>query len=191
MTLDLDAPAADMARIAAAIRDDQLDDPTPCPDIDVRGMLGHVLGLSVGFRDGARKVNGPTTSTAPGPVRLPEDWRTQLPHRLSELAAAWREPSAWQGEATVGGVTSTAAQMAAFGNNELIVHGWDLAVATGQPYSPAEPNLVASYQLASSIPDDPEARRGLFGPRVSVRDDASLLERTVAAAGRDPHWRPG
>ena len=66
MTLDLDAPAADMARIAAAIRDDQLDDPTPCPDIDVRGMLAHVLGLSVGFRDGARKVKGPTTSTPPG-----------------------------------------------------------------------------------------------------------------------------
>ncbi len=66
MTLDLDAPAADMARIAAAIRDDQLDDPTPCPDIDVRGMLGHVLGLSVGFRDGARKVDGTDHVHAPG-----------------------------------------------------------------------------------------------------------------------------
>jgi uncharacterized protein (TIGR03086 family) len=192
MTLDLDAPAADMARIAAEIRDDQLDDPTPCPDIDVRGMLAHVLGLSVGFRDAARKLEGPTTSTTPGPVKLPHDWRAQLPHRLSELVAAWREPSAWEGEATVGGVTSPAARTAAFGNNELIVHAWDLAVATGQPYSPAEPNLVASYQLASSIPDDPEARDGgLFGPRVPVSDDASLLERTLAAAGRDPHWRPG
>lgn len=191
MTLDLDAPAADMARIAAAIRDDQLDDPTPCPDIDVRGMLAHVLGLSVGFRDAARKVAGPTTSTPPGPATLPHDWRVQLPHRLSELVAAWREPSAWEGESTVGGVTSPAPQNAAFGNNELIVHGWDLAVATGQPYSPAKPNLAASYQLASSIPDDPEARRGLFGPKVPVRDDASLLERTLAAAGRDPHWRPG
>ena len=85
MTLDLDAPAADMARIAAEIRDDQLDDPTPCPDIDVRGMLAHVLGLSVGFRDAARKLEGPTTSTPPGPVKLPHDWRAQLPHRLSEL----------------------------------------------------------------------------------------------------------
>ena len=72
--------------------------------------------------------------------------------------AAWREPSAWEGEATVGGVTSPAAQTAAFGNNELIVHGWDLAVATGQPYSRPSPTSRASYQLASSIPDDPEAR---------------------------------
>ena len=191
MTLDLDAPAADVARIAAAIRDDQLDDPTPCPDIHVRGMLAHVLGLSVGFRDAARKVEGPTTSTPPGPATLPSDWRAQLPHRLSELVAAWREPSAWEGEATVGGVTSPAAQTAAFGNNELIMHGWDLAVATGQPYSPAEPNLVAAYRLASSIPDNPDARRGLFGPRLPVTEDASLLERALAAAGRDPRWRPG
>ena len=192
MTLDLDAPAADMARIAAEIRDDQLDDPTPCPDIDVRGMLAHVLGLSVGFRDAARKLEGPTTSTPPGPAKLPHDWRAQLPHRLSELVAAWREPSAWEGEATVGGVTSPAAQTAAFGNNELIVHGWDLAVATGQPLLPAEPNLVASYRLASSIPDDPEARDGgLFGPRVPVSDDASLLERTLAAAGRGPALAAG
>jgi uncharacterized protein (TIGR03086 family) len=191
VTLDLDAPAADMARIAAAIGDDQLTDPTPCPGIDVRGMLAHVLGLSVGFRDAARKVAGPTTSTPPGPAELPRDWRQQLPHRLSELVAAWREPDAWEGEATVGGVTSPAAQTAAFGNNELVVHAWDLAVATGQPYSPAQPNLQASYELASSIPDDPAARRGLFGPRVRVADDSSLLERTLAAAGRDPHWRPG
>ena len=190
MTLDLDAPAADMARIAAGISDDQLDDPTPCPGIDVRGMLAHVLGLSISFRDAAHKAEGPTTSTPPGPARLPQDWRDELPHRLIEVVAAWREPSAWDGEATVGGVTSPAAQTAAFGNNELVVHGWDLAVSTGQPYSPAEPNLLASYQLASSIPDDPQARRGLFGPRVAVPDDASLLERTLAAAGRDPRWRP-
>ena len=85
MTLDLDAPAADMARIAAEIRDDQLDDPTPCPDIDVRGMLAHVLGLSVGFR-----------ATPPGSWRGPPPPRRQArsscptiggrsPHRLSEL----------------------------------------------------------------------------------------------------------
>lgn len=191
MTLDLAAPAAEMARIAAAIPEDQLNDPTPCPGIDVRGMLAHVLGLSVGFRDAARKVEGPTTSTPPGPATLPQDWREQLPRRLSELVAAWREPGAWEGEATVGGVTSPAAQTAAFGNNELVVHGWDLAVATGQPYSPAKPNLQASYQLASSIPDDPEVRRGLFGPRIAVQDEASLLQRTLAAAGRDPRWRPG
>ena len=190
MTIDLGAPAADVARLAAGVRDDQLDNPTPCPDIDVRGMLAHILGLSVGFRDAARKVDGPTTSTPPGPAQLPADWREQVAPRLADMAAAWREPGAWEGEATVGGVTSPAPQTAAFGNNELVVHGWDLAVATGQPYSPAEANLQASYELASSIPDEPASRTGLFGPRVQVPDDASLLDRTLGAAGRDPSWQP-
>ena len=97
MTLDLAAPAAEMARIAAAIRDDQLNDPTPCPASTCAACSPTSSGLSVGFRDAARKVEGPTTSTPPGPAKLPHDWRAQLPHRLNELVAAWREPGAWEG----------------------------------------------------------------------------------------------
>ena len=152
-------------------------------------MLAHIIGFSVGFRDGAAKVSGPTTSTPPGPMALPEDWREQLPTRVAELAKAWRDPSAWEGETTVGGVTMPAAMHGGFANNELVLHGWDLAVATGQPYDVAAANLEASWQLVSGIPDD-ETRVGLFGPRVPIADDAPLLDRTLAYAGRDPGWKP-
>ena len=79
---------------------------------------------------------------------------------------------------------------AGFANNELVIHGWDLAVATGQPYDVAAENLEASWELVTSIPEDPEQRAGLFGPRVSIADDAPLLDRTLAYAGRNPHGRP-
>ena len=79
---------------------------------------------------------------------------------------------------------------AGFANNELVIHGWDLAVATGQPYDVAPANLDASWELVAGIPEDPEQRAGLFGPRVSVTDDAPLLDRTLAYAGRDPKWTP-
>jgi len=190
MPLDLTAPAAEIARLADGVRDDQLTDPTPCTETDVAGMLAHVIGLSIGFRDGAAKISGPTTSTPPGPMPLPEDWRAQLPKATVELAAAWQDPVAWEGETTVGGVTMPAPTTAGFANDELVVHGWDLAVATGQPYEVAEENLQAAWQLVSNFPDDPDARAGLFGPRVPIADDAPLLDRLLAYAGRDPGWKP-
>jgi uncharacterized protein (TIGR03086 family) len=188
MTLDLGAPASVMARLSAGVRKEQLGDPTPCEEIDVAGMLAHIIGFSVAFRDGAAKVEGPTTSTPPGPETLPDDWRDQLPLRVEELAEAWRDPSAWEGETTVGGVTQPAPNIAGFANDELILHAWDLANATGQPYEVAAENLEAAWQLVSSFPDDPDARQGLFGPRIPISDDAPLLDRVLAYAGRDPNW---
>jgi uncharacterized protein (TIGR03086 family) len=189
--IDLDAQAQVLVRLAAAVTDDQLDGPTPCTEITVGGLLGHLLGVSVAFRDAASKVEGPTTGTPPGPAGLPPDWRDQLPSRLAEMAAAWKAPEAWDGESTVGGVTSPAPQTAAFGNDELVVHGWDLAVSTGQSYQPVAENLQACWELVSNFPDDPQLRAGLFGPRVPIPNDAPLLDRTLAYAGRDPHWTPG
>jgi uncharacterized protein (TIGR03086 family) len=75
-----------------------------------------------------------------------------------------------------------------FANNELVLHCWDLAMATGRPFEPPEENLQASWQLVSNTPDDPQVREGLFGPVVPVSDGASLLDRTLGQAGRDPHW---
>ena len=101
---------------------------------------------------------------------------------------AWRDPSAWEGETTVGGVTQPAQNIVGFANDELVLHGWDLANATGQPYEVAAENLEAAWQLVSNIPDDPAARSGLFGPRLPIADDAPLLDRVLAYAGRDPKW---
>ena len=190
MPLDLGAPADRIIALAGAVRDDQLSSPTPCGEQDVAAVLAHIIGFSTAFRDGAAKVDGPTTSTPPVPLALPDDWREQLPERARELAAAWREPEAWEGETTVGGVTMPAETQAGFANNELVIHGWDLAVATGQPYDVAPANLDASWELVAGIPEDPEQRAGLFGPRISVTDDAPLLDRTLAYAGRDPKWTP-
>ena len=190
--LDLEAPARTLQRLADGVADAQLGAPTPCAGTDVATMLAHLIGLSVAFRDAARKVQGPTTSTPAdaAALDLPGDWRPTLAARLGELVLAWRDPAAWAGETMAGGVTGPAGQLAAFGNDELVVHGWDLAVATGQPYEVAPANLEAAWQLVSSVPDDPAARQGLFGPVVAVPEDAPLLDRVLGGAGRDPGWRP-
>jgi uncharacterized protein (TIGR03086 family) len=188
--LDLQPPADQVVTLLRGVQDDHLDDPTPCPGTSVANLLAHLLGLSIAFRDAARKIDGPTTSTPPdaSQAELPDDWRTLLPRHLDELVAAWREPAAWEGHTQAGGVPLPGAVAGEVANNELLLHGWDLAVATAQPFAAAEDNLQSSWEMVSNTPDTPEARDGLFGPVVTVSADATLLDRTLGHAGRDPHW---
>ncbi|MHA7126068.1 hypothetical protein ACRTEC_06740 [Janibacter indicus] len=74
--------------------------------------------------------------------------------------------------------------------DELVLHAWDLAKGTGQGFDPDPEALDAAEGFCAQIPDDPEARRGLFGPRVAVPQGSSQLDRVLGLAGRDPAWVP-
>jgi uncharacterized protein (TIGR03086 family) len=190
--IDLEPVTEQMGAIVGNIGEEQLGDPTPLERTNVADLLTHVYGLTLAFRDAAAKISGPTTSTPPSSdgADLPTDWRYSIQHRLTELAAAWRAPEAWQGETVAGGLSMPAEAAGAVVNNELVLHAWDLAVATGQPYAVAAENLEASWEFVVNTPDTPEAREGLFGPRLPIDDDEPLLDRTLAYAGRDPQWVP-
>ncbi|MDT0276627.1 TIGR03086 family metal-binding protein [Blastococcus goldschmidtiae] len=186
-TFDL-APAADaVRRVAAGVRDSRLCDPTPCEATSVAGLLDHLVGLTLAFRMAAEKTvpdGGPQADAA----NLAPDWRTRLPARLDELVDAWREPDAWDGVTEAGGVEMPASLMAVVALDELVVHGWDLAVATGQEFAPDEESVRRCLEFAESFGDDPQARAGLYGPVVPVPLDAPLLDRLIGATGRDPAW---
>jgi uncharacterized protein (TIGR03086 family) len=189
--LDLEPATRTLQRTADGIEDDQLGAPTPC-DVPVEKVLAHALGLSVAFREAARKISGPMTDSAPSLAdgELPPDWRAQLPVVLDELTHAWREPGAWEGMTRAGGLDLPGEVAGVVATNELVLHAWDLAVATGQPYEPDAACLETSWQMVSQTPDDPAARQGLFGPVVPVPEDAPLLDRVLGGAGRDPRWSP-
>jgi uncharacterized protein (TIGR03086 family) len=74
--------------------------------------------------------------------------------------------------------------------DELVVHGWDIARATGQPYDcdPASLEAVHGFVLQFSEPGLEAEREGLFGPVVDVPADAPLLDRVIGLTGRDPAW---
>ncbi|MEU5399892.1 TIGR03086 family metal-binding protein [Streptomyces sp. NPDC005963] len=189
--LDL-RPAADaVAGLAEGVDDARLDDPTPCPDYAVRELLGHLVGLAGAFRDAGRKELGPTTDTDPQTAlpSLPGDWRSALPPRLDELTRAWSRPEAWEGQTRAGGIDLPAALAGQVALNELVVHGWDLARATDQPYAPDEASLRVSYALLEPVDDDP-GRGSIFGPVVDVPEGAPLLDRVVGRSGRRPDWHP-
>ncbi|MFI7014994.1 TIGR03086 family metal-binding protein [Streptomyces sp. NPDC050164] len=190
-TLDLGAQTAVLARLAEGVTDEQLADPTPCPQYAVRNLLGHLVGLTVAFRDAGRKDLGVTTDTSPASA-LPDigpGWREELPKVLAELAEAWRDPAAWTGMTRAGGVDLPGEIAGLVAIDELVIHGWDLARATGQPYAPDPAALQTCHDFLAASVDDP-GRGEIFGPVVPVEADAPLLDRTVGLSGRDPGWKP-
>ncbi|MFE2101684.1 MULTISPECIES: TIGR03086 family metal-binding protein [unclassified Streptomyces] len=189
--LDLGPQTRILARLAESVTDEQLPGPTPCPDLAVRNLLGHLLGLSAAFRDAARKDLGPHTDTPPNTV-VPDigpGWREELPKVLDELADAWRDPAAWTGMTRAGGVDLPGAVAGAVAADELVIHGWDLARATGSPYAPDPAALTSAHGFLLAAADDPNRGKGPFGPVVPVPAEAPLLDRAVGLSGRDPGWR--
>ncbi|MGW7267226.1 TIGR03086 family metal-binding protein [Streptomyces sp. NPDC054842] len=190
--LDLGPQARIVAGLAERVGEDQLDGATPCPEYAVRHLLGHLTGLAIAFRDAARKDLGPTTDTPPG-SSLPDigpGWRETLAKALDELGEAWRDPAAFTGETRAGGVALPGAVAAAVAADELVVHGWDLARATGQEYEPDADALRAVHAFLAASAAEPGGGGGIFGPVVPVPDDAPLLSRAIGLSGRDPHWKP-
>ncbi|MGV9349348.1 TIGR03086 family metal-binding protein [Streptomyces spiralis] len=190
---DLGPQTRAVARLAEGVRDEQLAGPTPCPDLATRNLLGHLLGLAVAFRDAGRKHLGVTTDTPPN-TAVPDigpAWREELPKALDDLAEIWRDPAAWTGMTRAGGVDLPGEVAGAVVADELVIHGWDLARATGQEYEPDPAALRAAHGFLHAAAGDGLARgRGIFGPVVPVPEDAPLLDRALGLSGRDPRWSP-
>jgi uncharacterized protein (TIGR03086 family) len=191
--IDLQPAAREVIRLLDGVTEAQLADPTPCTD-SVADLLDHFMGLSLAFTVAARKTPPPGGSAPPNPSadNLDPDWRTVLPRQLEELAAAWRDPAAWTGMAEAGGVTMPAEQMGMVALDELVLHGWDLARGTGQPFhcDPDSTAAVLEFTSESAKPEHAAAREGLFGPVVPVPEDAPPFDRALGFAGRDPAWKP-
>src|SRR3954453_17817888 len=147
---DLAPQAAEVARVVAGVRDDQLTDPTPCPDMSVAALLDHLVGLTVAFRHSAEKwpLAGAASADAAHP---PADWRERLPAQLDALVAAWQQPSAWEGSTEVAGVRMPAGAVGGGAINEVLVPGWDLAVATGQEYEADSASAQACLEFAEGL----------------------------------------
>ena len=188
--LDFDQPARQLRSLLLGIDDDELADPTPCDDWPVAALLVHIIGFSHAYTQAARKLATAAGPPArPDPADLPPHWRSRMPVLTEELAQAWRDPAAWTGTSQVGGATLPAATIGAMAMNELVVHSWDLARATGQDYA-ADPRILET--LVELLSQSPAAGTpGMFGPAIPVEDESELLDQVVCLAGRDPRWRPG
>ncbi|GGK50385.1 TIGR03086 family metal-binding protein [Nocardia camponoti] len=185
---DFEPAARALTAVVDGIVDDQLTNPTPCEEATVRDLLAHVVGLTEAFRQAATKESvghsTPPPSGADSP--LPDDWRTRIAVQLGTLTAAWRAADAWDGDTEAGGVELPAAVMAMVALDEIVIHGWDLAAATGQELAvtPTDVGILAEFLRDT----DPAGTPGLFGPTVEIASDAPAFDRLLGLTGRGPAW---
>jgi uncharacterized protein (TIGR03086 family) len=194
MTPDLTAAATRLNQLIDGLSPDQLGRPTPCPDYTLGDLLEHINTLGWAFTAAAQKdmvklAGRPGLGNA---ANLPDDWRTSIPERLDRMAEAWRDPEAWQGMSRIGGADTPGEVVGLIGIDELVVHGWDVARASGQPYDLDRESLEGARAalLLFQKPGEAAAPGGAFGTVIDVSEDAPLLEHVVALSGRDPSWTP-
>jgi uncharacterized protein (TIGR03086 family) len=167
--IDLTPACRALATLAAGIDDTHLTDPTPCPAMTVGDVLAHLDDVA----RGATAAAGADVPVTPG-----------LPAALDALAVAWSDPAAWEGE-TAGPVTLPNATWGRIVLTEVVVHGWDLARATGRDFAPDPATLeVCLAHVRDFVPRAPLPE--LWGTPVDLPADAPLLDRVVAGTGRTP-----
>jgi uncharacterized protein (TIGR03086 family) len=190
-------PAADrLCTLIGSVSEEDLTRPTPCVNYTVGDLLDHLQGVTFAFAGAATKAGGEAATMGPsGDVsKLDPEWRITLPRRIGSLVEAWRSLEAWTGMTRVGGNDLPGEVAGVVSLGELVIHGWDLARATDQPFDADTATLMPLFELVRSTfgPGGNAPRGEAFGPPVPVPEDASRLDQVLGMLGRDPGWkRPG
>jgi uncharacterized protein (TIGR03086 family) len=82
-----------------------------------------------------------------------------------------------------------ARMIGAMATGEIVVHGWDLARATGQPVGWDETLLTFLYDEVARTAELGREMQA-YGPEFPVPHTAPVLDRMLGLTGRDPHWSP-
>lgn len=171
----LDALGPELGGVVSGIRVDQLDNSTPCAKFTVRGVLQHMIVGATAFSAAFRGAEPAPADTA--------DVLAAFGPALTDLVSAIREPGALDRtvEAPFGAVPG--ATFARFVVLDGLVHGWDLATATGQGYAPSDA-LVSEVEAFAHDTLGPLRDGDTFADPVEPPAGASPIERLAAFTGR-------
>ena len=162
--------------------DQQWDAPTPCDGWTVRDVVAHAIDTERDFLARHDLEPGP----APDLGDPTTAWRVHagaVTEVLARDSVAEREYDGYFGRTTI------AATMADFYGWDLVIHGSDVARATGQSWSISDAKASELHATADGW-GDALYSEGVCGGAVPVADDATATDRLLARLGRDPEWRP-
>jgi uncharacterized protein (TIGR03086 family) len=173
--LDLyeEASAWTVSKVEGAVGD--MDRETDCEGWDVRSLLNHMLDTQRYFTGAASGKAVPPPSPTPPSLLDDADPVATFEQSRSELLRAFSAP----------GVVENTGPLLGIAFADQLLHGWDLARATGQdPSMPAGLPDAAYRAIHGRFTD--EQRVGVFKPEVPVPPDAPPQEKLLAYTGRDP-----
>ena len=162
----------------------QLDDPTPCSDWAVRDLMNHLVGGGHFFGAAFSGQMPAGEPDAPAPDLLGDDPAAAWDGAIAAFKAGVDSPGALEREIPMGSTALPGSVVLEMLEFDLLVHGWDLARATGQAYDPPA-ELVEKAMAAAAMIVTAETRDGdMFGAEISAPDDASPIDRLAAFTGR-------
>ena len=182
--------AADAAaRTVGNVHQSQFGRPTPCADWDVRTLLNHLIVWTSHSLEARAHGQSVGQDLIDRDFADDPDFAAAYRVQLDRALAAWADQAAWDRSLDVMGTATPAADVAALNIAEMVLHGWDLAAATGQAYTVGEPAAAAAMRAAEANAELFRQYQGFADP-VKAPPSASVLDRLLALSGRDPAWRP-
>ncbi len=176
-------------RLVHAVTDDQWQLPTPCPDWTVRQLVNHLVG---GDRLCTRVLRGEPLPPMDqlgrrGHVdQLGDDPAAAYDTAAAELLQALAAPGVLDRAHTLPVGTLPGPAVVHLRTVETLVHGWDLARATGRaaPYADelAEQEVPFTRDLLGRLPEG----RQPFAPTLPAAEESPAIDRLAALLGREP-----
>ncbi|WP_181782645.1 TIGR03086 family metal-binding protein [Pseudonocardia pini] len=175
--------AGHFTRVAAGVTD-AWDASSPVAAWTARDVVRHLVEWFPSFLEGGADVTlpkGPDVETDPLGA-----WRTMS----DGVQALLDDPTSADTKVVdrhIGEVPLPEA-VAQFFTNDVFMHTWDLARATGQDAT-LDPERCAVLVAGMQPIDDLLRSSGQYGPKVEVAADADAQTQLLAFIGRDPAWQ--
>ena len=186
---EMASAATEAAQVVGGVEVDQFTAPTPCPDWDLHALLNHTI-LWTAFSAERRARDEPLPEEPMNRDFAAEPgFAATYAAQIDKAVAAWAAPEAWTRDLNVMGSPTPSADVGALLLAEMVLHGWDVARATGQEYTCEDAVAEAALQTVEAQAELFRKYEG-FKDAINVPDDAPALDRALALSGRDPHWKP-
>ena len=172
--------AAGTRRYLSSVKTDQWGDPTPCDDWDVRTLVNHLVGGAGGVKT---TFEGAAPQSSAGVDLLGDDPLRSFDDAVAGAVGALSAPRALS-KTLQTRVGETPATNFAFARmQEMLIHGWDLAVALGQDATLDEELVEAAYVRA--LENRARYRAGTaFGPaEITPSDEATTQSKLLGILG--------